>query len=58
MGGTEEGVVSGSTNGRDTTYVVVAGEDGVVRFYDLKFRLEVKLWFSRKRTNSSPQAEK
>lgn len=24
-----------------TTYVVVAGEDGAVRFYDLKFRLEV-----------------
>eukprot|EP00903_Cladosiphon_okamuranus_P005352 g5347.t1 len=26
-----------------TTYVVVAGEDGAVRFYDLKFRLEA--WF-------------
>lgn len=24
------------------TYVVVAGEDGAVRFYDLKFRLEVR----------------
>lgn len=27
--------------GGATTYVVVAGEDGAVRFYDLKFRLEV-----------------
>lgn len=27
--------------GGAATYVVVAGEDGAVRFYDLKFRLEV-----------------
>lgn len=40
--------VTGSENERVTesgeaaTYVVVAGEDGAVRFYDLKFRLEVR----------------
>lgn len=27
--------------GGAAAYVVVAGEDGAVRFYDLKFRLEV-----------------
>ena len=50
--GNEEGATSAmdepdSNNGSGgpgagvTTYVVVAGEDGAVRFYDLKFRLEV-----------------
>lgn len=28
-------------------YVVTAGEDGAVRFYDLKFRLEVRVRFGR-----------
>lgn len=34
---------SATPGGGATTYVVVAGEDGAVRFYDLKFRLEVRL---------------
>lgn len=34
---------NGTTNAPRVTYVVVAGEDGAVRFYDLKFRLEVRM---------------
>lgn len=50
---TEEGVTpaedeqdsenaNATPGGGATTYVVMAGEDGAVRFYDLKFRLEVR----------------
>lgn len=31
----------GNGGGGGTTYIVIAGEDGAVRFYDLKFRVEV-----------------
>lgn len=40
MAGVDPEVDSGS-GGAETTYIVVAGEDGAVRFYDLKFRVEV-----------------
>lgn len=37
--------VGGGSDGGARTYVVVASEDGAVRFYDLKFRVEVsKQW--------------
>lgn len=37
----DSGSNGGSTAG-STAYIVVAGEDGAVRFYDLKFRIEVR----------------
>ena len=43
--GPESGASSGDPHDREAThvtYIVVAGEDGVVRFYNLKFRVEVK----------------
>lgn len=40
-GSTSHSNSSGSSGKGTTTYVVVAGEDGAVRFYDLKFRVEV-----------------
>lgn len=36
------------------TYIVLAGEDGAVRFYDLKFRAEVRnIWAGRDNTKVS-----
>lgn len=41
------GMAGGGTGRETTTYVVVAGEDGAVRFYDLKFRVEVSTGLAR-----------
>lgn len=38
----------GGPSGEEVVYVVVAGEDGAVRFYDFKFRVEVG------KTNENP----
>lgn len=46
--GADPALDSGSGGG-ETTYIVVAGEDGAVRFYDLKFRVEVNREMKRVR---------